>query len=98
MDTKLVGLVSDCMKELFDQDDGKPNGQLNADTPLFGKDGTLDSVDLVNLIVAVEEAIEARYGIAVTLADERAVSRKHSPFLTIGSLAQYSADRIAEHG
>jgi acyl carrier protein len=65
--------------------------EKSPETVLFGKDGKLDSLGLVNLIVATEQRIEEAFGVAVTLADERAMSQQHSPFRTIGSLADYAA-------
>jgi hypothetical protein len=44
---------------------------------------------LVSLIVAIEREIEDTFGVAVTLADERALSMKASPFRSIQSLADY---------
>lgn len=58
-------------------------------TPLFGKKGQLDSLGLVNLIVVVEQNIEDEFDVNISLADERALSQKRSPFRTIGSLADY---------
>ena len=60
-----------------------------AETPLFGKNGCLDSLGLVAFIVAVETAFEERGDELLTLADERAMSQRHSPFLTVQSLADY---------
>jgi acyl carrier protein len=59
------------------------------DTVLYGEHGQLDSMQLVHLIVAVEEQIEAEFGLAVTLADERALSMRHSPFASVATLGQY---------
>jgi acetyltransferase-like isoleucine patch superfamily enzyme len=63
------------------------------DTALFdgggGGAGRLDSLGLLNLIVATEQQIEAEFGTTVTLADEGAMSQQHSPFRTIGTLAAY---------
>lgn len=56
---------------------------------LFGEKGALDSLALVSLIVDVEEALTDRTGIAVSLADERAMARFRNPFRTIGSFADY---------
>jgi hypothetical protein len=42
----------------------------------------------------VEQAIQDQYGIAVTLADEKALSQKNSPFKTIGTLADYAGNLI----
>ena len=56
------------------------------DTVLLGDSGTLDSLGLINLIVAVEQKIEERLGIAVSLVDEGAVSTDE-PLFTVGMLA-----------
>ena len=58
-------------------------------TVLFGKDGQLDSLGLVNLLVIVEQNIEDEFDVSITIADERAMSQKHSPFRTIGTVADY---------
>lgn len=64
--------------------------EKSPETVLFGRNGKLDSLGLVNLIVATEQRIEEAFGVAVTLADERAMSQQHSPFRTISSLADYA--------
>ena len=58
-------------------------------TALFGSGSKLDSLGLINLIVAVEQNIEDEFDITITLADERAMSQKHSPFRTVRSLVDY---------
>ena len=58
-------------------------------TSLFGTGSELDSMGLVNLIVIIEEEINNSLNIAITLADEKAMSQKRSPFRTIESLANY---------
>ena len=68
------------------------------ETVLFGLRGCLDSLGLVNLIVAVESAVGEHLGVSVTLADEKAMSQKHSPFRTVGSLIEYVSQRVAEAG
>jgi serine O-acetyltransferase len=73
------------------------NGELPSDrqlikaleTRLVGSQSVLDSMQLVNLIVAIEREVEDSFGVAVTLADERALSMKASPFRSIQSLADY---------
>ena len=58
-------------------------------TVLFGQGSKLDSMGLINLIVAVEQSVEDEFDITITLADERAMSQENSPFRTVGSLADY---------
>lgn len=70
--------------------------QTGADTVLFGRNGLLDSIGLVTLITVVEREIEDRLDAYVILADERAMSRKRSPFRTVGTLAEYAAELIRE--
>ena len=65
------------------------------DTTLFGKNG-LDSVGLVNLIVATEQRIEEDFGIPISLADERAMSQEKSPFRTVDTLVNYIALLLKE--
>ena len=58
------------------------NQQLtkSAKTVLYGKNGQLDSLGLVNLLVIIEQNIEDDFYVSITIADERAMSQKYSPF------------------
>lgn len=58
-------------------------------TKLFGADASLDSLALVSLIVLIEENVENELGISVILADEKAMSRRTSPFSRISYLIDY---------
>jgi D-alanine--poly(phosphoribitol) ligase subunit 2 len=59
------------------------------DARLYGRQGVLDSLGLVSLLAAIEQALEEDHGVQVTLADERAFSQARSPFRTVASLAEY---------
>ena len=72
-----------------------PDG-LSNDTYLFGEGGILDSMGLVSLVIAVEEAIFDNLGKQVTLADEKAMSQTNSPYRTVASLAEYARSQIQE--
>lgn len=65
-------------------------------TLLYGDNGCLDSLGLVNLIVAVEEQIADTFEINLTLADEKAMSQRHSPFRSLDTLCTYIEARLAE--
>jgi acyl carrier protein len=73
------------------------NGELPPDrqlikaleTRLLGSQSVLDSMHLVSLIVTIEREVEDAFGVALTLADERALSMEASPFRSIQSLADY---------
>ncbi len=78
--------------------DLKDNAKLNKslDTILFGQGAKIDSMALVSLIVAVEEGISDEFGVAVTLANEKALSMAHSPFKSLGSMIDYVFDIVSE--
>jgi acyl carrier protein len=61
----------------------------NPNSLLFGRDGNLDSLALVNLIVEIESLIEEKTNNSITLANEKAMSLNNSPFLSIKALAEY---------
>ena len=63
--------------------------EKSTDTVLFGENGKLDSLGLINLVVAVEQNIEDEFDVTITLADERAMSQETSPFRTVGTLTDY---------
>jgi acyl carrier protein len=75
-----------------------PDRQLSKapETPMLGRESVLDSLRLVRLLIAVEQEVADTLGVTLTLADERALSMKESPFRTIGSLAQYIEELISE--
>ncbi len=86
---KIIQTIFDVIDELKQQVPVIQQLDKSVDTVLFGQSGQLDSLGLVNLIVATEQKIEEELGVAMTLADEKALSRKSSPFRTIGTLADY---------
>lgn len=65
------------------------NLELSDQTSLYGSEGVLDSLDLINLIVGLEKLIQEKYNKVIFLADDRALTQEISPFTTIGTLTQY---------
>ncbi len=77
-----------------------PKEQLmekSEDFVLFGQSSKLDSLGLVTFIVAIEQKFQEELGVTITLADERAMSQKRSPFATIGTLADYVFGLLKEN-
>jgi len=93
---KILNILFDAIDEI---NEIRPEGQRvekSADTVLFGQGGALDSIGLVSFIVASEQKIAEETGASITLADERAMSQKNSPFRTVSALADYISTLIAE--
>lgn len=61
---------------------------------LFGGESLLDSLGLVSLIVSIEEAIEDQFNTSIILADEKAMSRRTSPFSRVSYLVDYILELI----
>ena len=85
----IENLIINAVKEINKQLSQEQQLGQSTKTVLFGKDGKLDSLGLVTLLVIIEQNIEDELDVSITIADERAMSQKHSPFRTIGTLADY---------
>ena len=68
--------------------------QKAPETIIVGEGGALDSLGVVNFVIAVEEEFADATGAAVQLLDENMLG-DGSPFRTVGSLARYIAARPA---
>jgi len=90
---RAIYIAVDEINELREKD---AQVEKSTDTVLYGPSGDLDSMALVNLVVAVEQNIEEEFDISITLADEKAMSQRTSPFKTIEALAQYISSLLNE--
>lgn len=86
---KIIAVVLRVVKEIGKENNDKTLLKATSETPLYGYKSNLDSLMLVRLITDIEESISEEFGKEIVIADERAMSLKHSPFLTVGSLADY---------
>lgn len=96
MDLNISEIIIRELAAMADGNDVPVAGAPSPDTPLFGDGGVLDSLGLVELIIALEQEIESEAGVTVVLADERAFSQRQSPFATVATLAEYAATRLRE--
>jgi len=94
MKSELVSLLVKAVREVGELGSAPLPPTMDGETPLFGREGFLDSLGLVTLMVAVEQAIEDELGVSVSLADERALSQRTSPYRTVGTLADYASTLI----
>ena len=69
---------------------------LSLDTTLLGSGALLDSLALVTLVVSIEERLADTTGFTIALANERALSRRASPFRTVATLAAYIQELLDE--
>ena len=69
--------------------------EISTATPLFGVDAAIDSLGFVSVITDVETALNIDFGLDISLADDRAMSRRQSPYETVATLRDYVLELIA---
>lgn len=94
----IAAIVLSSLEEVLAMADGHLSAPIGEETYLIGRDAVLDSMGLVTLIVDVEQRLEEEYGAVLVLADERAMSQKHSPFRSVRSLTDYICRLMEEQG
>jgi acyl carrier protein len=96
MKEKILPIIYAALKDAGEEL-GKPElSRPGPETHLYGRSGLLDSLALVNLLADIEQRVADDLGKAITLADERAMSQKRSPFATAGTLADYIEILLSE--
>lgn len=95
---KLTQLIFDTIDEINTQLSGDQRLEKAPTTALYGDEGKLDSLSLVNFIVALEQKLHDEFGFPLTLATEKAMSQQHSPFRTVQSLINYIIELLGEKG
>jgi hypothetical protein len=98
MDHKIVESLYAAVEDTNAQRPGEPPLEKSLDTALYGSASALDSLGLVNFIVAAEQRVEASFGTPIVLADDRALARDPSPFQSLGALAEYVEVLLREKG
>jgi D-alanine--poly(phosphoribitol) ligase subunit 2 len=84
---KVNEIIFKCVDETNIEDGTNISKDLNI--ILMGTDSEIDSLGLVSLIVLIEEAINIEFDVSITLADEKAMSQRISPFKTLDTLSNY---------
>ena len=94
--SEIESLVIESVHMLARDFEIKALAEANGDSPLYGEDGPLDSMALVNLIADVEDAVAEKFGANISLADERAMSAQRSPFRSVASLTEAISERLPQ--
>ncbi len=68
---------------------------VSPDTVLFGNGALIDLLSLVSLIVDLETRLSMDFDQEIILTDDRAMTRKISPFENVQSLKDYILELVA---
>ena len=96
MDERILKCIYEAIDEANEDRADLPPLQKSPETTLHGSAGDLDSLGLINFLVAAEEGIEREFGVEVSLSDNRSISREPSPFESVETLATYIETLLAE--
>lgn len=96
MKDKIVSFIIESLRDINDELQSPKLENPTSKTRLYGRQGNLDSLALIRLIVGVEEKIMKEFGKEITIADERAMSQRISPFRRVESLANYIVMLLSE--
>lgn len=91
-----LAVVVASLHEVVEQNGLPALTSVTEETVLVGKDAVLDSLGVVSLIVEVEQRIEGEHSVSITLANDKAMSARNSPFRTVGVLTDHILAMIAE--
>jgi acyl carrier protein len=88
--------IKEAIEELKHQLEPGKSISNDPSTLLYGIDARLDSLDLVTLIILTEQKVQDKTGKSITLANEKALSMRSSPFRSVGSLREYVMSLLQE--
>ena len=89
MNKKVIETILETIEEYNDDLSKDMQISTDLDSSLYGRSSSLDSMGLVSFIVGLEQNIEDKFNQSISLADEKAMSQKTSPYQNINSLADY---------
>ena len=79
MKEKIIESLYSVIDETNRQNPGHSPLSKSIETVLYGSKSELDSLGLINFVVAAEQKIEDSFGKSIVLADDRALSQEVSP-------------------
>lgn len=90
----LLNMVLETVKEVGEDQENQALIEATEETMLFGEH--LDSMGIVFLITDLEAKISEELDVDITLADERAMSQRTSPFRSVKTLIKYTQTLLDE--
>lgn len=92
VDTEIAAVVAEAIERLNETLTDRPAVDSHTGTVLIGDGGALDSIGLVLLIAAIEEEVERRWQLRVSLIDLVAADTRVPR--TVGDLTRGTAELI----
>ncbi len=91
----IMQIIKEAIFDLNEELDYDHLRQVDAETPIFEGDDSLDSLSLVSLIVDIEARVEDAFQTEVVLASEKAMSMQNSPYRNVLTLTNFVLEEMA---
>jgi acyl carrier protein len=96
MSKSVKSIIEETLSEFIKEEIIDNSIEINESTRLFGSDALFTSIQLVSFITELEENLEDELDVYLMLADEKAMSRRTSPFSNVKHLISYVEEKIKE--
>lgn len=94
--TEIVEVIHTVIDEFNEQMPQGPHVDKAGSAVLFGRNGSLDSLALVHFVIGVEQRVNDTFGTEITLASEKAMAQRRSPFRNVDSLVDFVHELLQE--
>jgi len=93
-ESAVLDLIYQTLTTLNEERSADEKIEVGPDTCLFGERSVLDSLSLVSVIVDLETLVADKFGNAISLTDDKAMSRDPVPFVDVGTLKAYILEQL----
>jgi acyl carrier protein len=90
---KTKTMITNSLKSVLEENNIK-NITVTDETEIFGSKSIIDSLQLINLVVKIEEEVYERTGIEIIVVDDEAIIVGNSPFQSVKSLAEFVHKKV----
>ncbi len=94
MKEKINKIILDSLQEFNEEVDEDKQLEVSENTILLDKKGKLDSLDFVTLVIIIESNIFNQLDKSITIVNEKAFSKKYSPFKDVESLIEFIVELL----
>lgn len=97
MSTKkaVESVIFQALRVLNQERDSDDQINIQPETILFGPSSTLNSLELVSVMVDIETTAADEFGRSISLTDDEAMGREPVPFVSVATLTEYILELLS---
>lgn len=89
-------IIINSLKTILDENNDQKDIKIKDETEIFGQKSIIDSLQLINLIVKIEEEVYEEIGKEIIVVDDDAIIVGNSPFQTVQSLSSFVFGKVQD--